>query len=183
VALDLAQDLPAVRLPEHQRRVEADNASLEGAMVNIFSTTPAARLFSLRQDFSSAFTRLLRSAAGTAVKIELSDRSFPLFFAGRALQVQRGVLLLRTGGGAKAVGAQISIDGTAVTGFASDPTLAELPARPLPGAFSANLRAQHTITIDTAGDLSPAAPIPGDPSAVDATKLLDVLLYVEYVLA
>jgi hypothetical protein len=161
-------------------RVEAQNAAIEGSILNFFSNTPARRLFSLRQDFSSAFTRLARSAAGTQVQIEISDRNFPLFVQGRSLQVQRAVLLLRTASGTSPNGFAIIVDGTAVVTFASDPALGNLPAANLPAAFAANLRASHTLAIQTAGNFAPTIPVPGDASAIDLTKLEDMFIYVEY---
>jgi hypothetical protein len=154
-----------------------------GSIVQHFTDNSAARLFSLRQDFSSAFTRLLRSAAGTPVRIELTDRNLPPFARGRNIQVQRGVMLLRTASGAAPVGLKLTVDGTALEGFEADATLGDLPGEALPGSFTANLRSEHTLIVDTAGDLAPASPPPGDASAIDAEKLLDVLLYVEYRLA
>jgi hypothetical protein len=59
-------------------QVEAQNAAFEGSLVNFFSNTLARRLFSLRQDFSSAFTRTARSAAGTQVQIEIGHRNLGL---------------------------------------------------------------------------------------------------------
>jgi Tc toxin complex TcA C-terminal TcB-binding domain/Neuraminidase-like domain/Salmonella virulence plasmid 28.1kDa A protein len=161
-------------------KVEAQNAALEGSLVNFFSNTPARRLFSLRQDFSSAFTRMARSAAGTQVQIEFGDRNFPLFMQARVLQGQRAVLLLRTASGAPPNGFAITVDGTVVAAFAPDPTLGNLPAATLPVAFAANLRAAHTLTIQAAGDLAPTTPVPGDASAIDLAKLEDLLIYVEY---
>lgn len=164
-------------------RVEAQNKALEGSILSYFSNNVACRLFSLRQDFSSAFTRLLRSAVGSPVKIEISDRNLPMFFRGRELQVKRGVLLLRTAGGSATAGVQLTVDGATIGSFSPDPTLGELPAQALPGAFTAHLRGTHTLVLVAAGDLAPTAPPPGDTSAIDGEKLLDVLLYVEYQLA
>jgi hypothetical protein len=122
-------------------------------------------------DFSSAFTRLARSAAGTQVQIEIGDRNFPLFFQGRSFQVQRAVLLLRVASGTSPSGFAIMVDGTAVASFAADPTLGNLPSANLPAAFAANLRASHTLAIQAAGSLAPTTPLPGDASAIDLTKL------------
>jgi len=83
-------------------------------------------------------------------------------------------LVLRTAEGVGAAGARFHVDGTAVTGFTSDPTLADPPAQSPPGAFSTKLRGTHTFTVEAAGDLAPDAPAPGDTSVIDATKLLDV---------
>jgi hypothetical protein len=41
----------------------------------------------------------------------------------------------------------------------------------------------HSLRVDAAGVLAPTNPAPGDQSALDDTKLLDVVLYVEYRLA
>jgi len=160
-------------------RVEGQTAALESTVLDYFSKNPAQRVFSLRQDFSTAFIRLLRSTTGTKVKIELSDLNFPLFVRGRSM-VTSGVVLLRTVAGAPPNGFQISIDDTAVKGFIQDPAFGNLPGQALPGAFTANLRTQHTLVIDTAGDLAPTATPSGDTSAVDGTKLLDILLYLKY---
>jgi hypothetical protein len=78
---------------------------------------------------------------------------------------------------------QLLVDGAGVAGFAPDPTLGDLPTASLPPAFAANLRGKHTFTVAAAGELAPDAPLPSDTAAIDAAKLLDVFLYVEYRLA
>jgi hypothetical protein len=163
--------------------VEAQNAALEGSIVNYFSNNPARRLFSLRQDFSSSFIRLLRSPVGTAMQFEITDRNLPLFAQGRNLQVQRAILLLRIAGCLAPNGVSLQVDGSNINAFPADPTLGNLPGAALPGAFAANLRSVHTLTVQAAGNLAPAAPIPGDNSAIDAAKLEDLLIYLEYIFA
>jgi hypothetical protein len=159
-------------------RVETANAQLEGTLLRVLSQTAARRVFSLRQDFSTAFSRLLHSPAGTPVKIELTDRHFPLFARGRTLHIDRGVLLLRTAQGIATNGVEIQVDGAALSGFAAD--LGGMPGKALPGAFINNLRSQHTLTIAAAGALAPTTPQAGDPSVVDADRLLDIIVYLEY---
>ncbi len=166
-----------------RERVEVQNKALEGSIVHYFSSNPIKRLFSLRQDFSSAFTRLLRSPAGTQVKIELTDRNFPLFVRGRNIHVERGVLLLRTAAGTVPVGFKMTIDGTAISAFGLDTTLGGLPGGALPSVFNTNPRGPHTFVVDAAGDLAASPGLLGDASALDAEKLLDVLLYLEFKLA
>jgi hypothetical protein len=61
-----------------------------------------------------------------------------------------------------------------------DPTLGDLPAGALPGAFSANLYGDHVFTIVSAGNLAPTAPPPGDTSSIDPALLLDMMIYLEY---
>lgn len=153
-------------------------ASCVGSILNYVASNPVSRLFSLRQEFSSAFARLLHGPQGTPVRIELSDRHLPLVLQGRGLSVSKAVLLLRTAGESPGT-FQVSVDGQAVTGFIPDATLGNLHGRPLPAAFSGNLRGAHVLTIDDPGTLAPATRPPGDTSAVDAEKLLDVLLYLE----
>ncbi|HEX6099234.1 MAG TPA: neuraminidase-like domain-containing protein [Thermoanaerobaculia bacterium] len=163
--------------------VEQDNAAIEGSLRKYLSTNSVGRLFSLRQEFSSAFSQLLHSPAATPVRFEITSRHFPLVVGTRALAVQKAVLLLKLASGATAGAFALTVDGGAVSGFPIDPTLGDLPASALPGAFGTNLRSVHTVTLTNPGNLAPSAPPPGDPSALDADKLLDVLLYVEYRLA
>ena len=164
-------------------RVEVQNAALVGSIVNYFTNNPGRRLLSLRQDFSAAFTRLLRSPPNTPMQIEIGDRNLPLFVQGRNLQVQRAALLLRTGAGVAPNGLTLQVDGTPVNAFPVDATLGNLPAGALPGAFSGNLKSTHTFAVTAAGNLAPASPLPGDTSAIDASKLEDVLVYLEYTFA
>ncbi len=112
--------------------------------------------------------------------MEISDRQLPMLFRGRQLQVQRGSVAVRTASGAAPVGFDLAIDGTSVNAFAADPTLGDLPAAALPGAFTASLRGSHTLEVTSAGNLAPAAPLPGDTSAIDADKLTDILIAVDY---
>jgi hypothetical protein len=161
-------------------RVEANNAALAGSITKYFTDNAAKRVFSLRQDFSSAFARLLHSAAGAAVTIPISERRMPMLAHGRPIVVTRGVLLLRTASGAAPVGFTIAVDGSNVSSFVIDSTLGGLFAASLPGAFSANLYGDHTFKVVAAGNLAPVAPPPGDTSAIDSALLTDMLLYLEY---
>ena len=160
--------------------MEDINAAVVGSIRNYLTNHSMGRVFSLRQDFSSAFTRLLYSPAATDVQIEINDRHFPIFIAGRAVDVTASALLLRTAAGIAPGAFQISVDGAAVNGFVADPNYGDLPSRPLPAAFTGNLRGKHTLRVDAAGGFAPAAPPPGDVSAIDADRLVDMLVYVEY---
>ena len=161
-------------------QVEANNAAIAGSIVNYFTNNPAKRLLSLRQDFSSSFTRLLRSPAGTAITIPLSDRNMPMFAQGRNITMTRGMLVLKTASGAPPVGFSMTIDGTTIANPVKDPTLGDLPDSVLPGTFSANLYGDHVFVITAAGNLAPAAPAPGDTSCIDPALLLDMMIYLEY---
>jgi Tc toxin complex TcA C-terminal TcB-binding domain len=163
--------------------VEQVNAALEGTIMNVLSNVPMGRLFSLRQDFSTAFTRLLHSPAGTQVPIEITDRHFPVFLAGREIAVSGARIAIRTAEGAAPTGLRLKLNGANQSGFVADADLGGLPAKNVAAALGANVVGSHTIEIDQAGDLAPDAPAAGDLSALDDTKLADVLLFVETQLA
>jgi len=161
-------------------QVEAQNASIEGTILNVLSNNPLGRVFSLRQDFSSALSRLLHSVADTPVKIHLTEKYLPVFLRGRNIDVTKAILALKTPGTQNVTGFQLAIDGANQTGFARDPALGNLWAKDLGALFAGGLLGEHTLAVKNAGVLAPASPPPGDVSVVDADLLLDALLYVEY---
>jgi hypothetical protein len=164
--------------------VEQANAALDGTIMNHLGTEGLARVYGLRQDFSTAFNRLLHSPAGTPVRIILIDRHLPIFLRGRDLTVTTAKLVLRTPPAQTATGVSIGIDATTASGFTRDPALADLYTADVSAAFAAGLLGERTFTVRAAGDLAPGRPQPpDDTSAVDAGKLLDVLLYLEVTLA
>ncbi len=163
-----------------RRRVELGNALTLQSIRHYLNTNSVARLFSLRQDFSGAFTRLLHSEVGTTLSIVIDDRHFPPYLRGQSLQVQRGVVLLRTHDAAVPTRFQLTIDGVAIGEFTKAGRPGDLPGKDLPAAFTRNLRSAHTLSVTAAGDLAPAAGVETEPSVIDPDKLLDILLYVEY---
>jgi hypothetical protein len=164
-------------------KVEQLNAALDGTILNYLSTNGLARVYSLRQDFSTAFSRLVHSPANTPVKIELTDRHLPIFLRGRDLQVGTAKLVLRTPAGQTAGGVSLGVDATNAAGFTHDPDLGGLYTADVTTAFSTGLLGERMLTVHAAGDLAPNPVPPGDPSVADAGNLLDVLLYVELTLA
>jgi hypothetical protein len=164
-------------------RVEKDNAALEGTLVRELTERSTARLLSLRQDFSSAFTRLLRSPLSTTVKLEIGERNLPWFVRGRKLRIEKAMLALRLAPGASSSGFALAVDGAPVTAFAPDATLAGLPVAPMPAALLTSALGPHTLAVDSAGSLAPSSPLPGDVSTIDPDRLLDVLVLLEYRLA
>ncbi|MFB9235537.1 neuraminidase-like domain-containing protein [Plantactinospora siamensis] len=163
--------------------VEQANAALDGTIMNHLATEGLARVYGLRQDFSTAFNRLLHSPANTPVRIALTDRHLPIFLRGRELTVTTAKLVLRTPPGQTVSGVSVGIDATVAGGFTRDPALADLYTADVTAAFAAGLLGERTLTVRAAGDLAPSPQPPGDPSAVDDGKLLDVLLYLEVTLA
>jgi hypothetical protein len=164
---------------DFRRKVEELNEGMEGTILNILSNQSLKRAFSLRQDFSTAFNRLLHSAAGTAVPIAITDKHLPLFLRGKNLQVESASLVLRTRENQTVNGVAFTFNTSDQQGFSALPRLGGLRASDLKPALAAGLLKEHSLKVMTAGDLAPAAQ-PGDPSALDAGKLLDVLLYVEF---
>jgi hypothetical protein len=165
-----------------QSHVVEVNAALEGTIIHHFTTHPTPRVFSLRQDFASTFSRLLRSPAGTPLRFEITDRSLPLVFVGRDVRVTRGRVLLRCAANASVTGFALAIDGATIGAFAVT-DLGGLLAADLPPAFLNALRSQHTIVVADAGGLAPDTSVPGDIGVVDPAKLHDIQLHLEIGLA
>jgi hypothetical protein len=170
-------------------QVEERTANAVGSLLTYLRNNDLVRVFSLRQEFSSAFTRLLRSPANTQVTLEIDDRHFPLFLAGRTLRVSSADMVLGVTDRTVAVDTvSLSVDGTTVTSFPApgnppDPEAdyGGLPAKGFGGTFTTALKGQHTLTVAAAGNLA-AAGAAGAP-LIDEAKLRDVLLVVRYRLA
>jgi hypothetical protein len=164
-------------------QVESENAALEGSLANYLSNQTLTRVFSMRQEFSSAFNRLSHAPVGTPVTIDITDRHFPLFLQGKSLNATNASLVLAVEDRTTPVGnVTLSVNGTAATGFPnpanppdpSDP-FGGLPAKPVAGAFGTGLKQQHTLVLTDAGGLTS----PGN-GTVDSDKLRDIILVVEY---
>jgi hypothetical protein len=155
-----------------------------GAIATVLKKQPLGRLFSLRQEFPTALNRLQHSATNTPVTMSISANYLPFFIASSAIQVTKAALLLRIAASQTVGNFSITIDGTGVTGFAIDPDVGNLwSSDDISAVFAAGLFGDHTMTVTSAGNLAPATPQPGISAAIDDTKLLDVMLYVQYQLA
>jgi len=168
-----------------RQQVESQNAALEGTLVHYLSNNPLTRVFSLRQEFSNAFNRLVQGPASTPVTFDITERHFALFLQGRALTATGANMVLVVDDRTIPVGAvSISLNGLAAAGFPNptnppapgDP-FGGLPTKAVAGAFAGGLKKQHTITVNDAGGLAAAGP--GGP-LFDPDKLRDVLLVVDY---
>jgi hypothetical protein len=166
-----------------RQNVEQQNAALEGAILHALSNQSLGRLFSLRQEFSTALNRLQHSAVNTPAKITITEKHLPIFVRGRQIHVTKAMLLLKTQAAQTVQNLQIVIDDTSINTFTRDATLGDLWSADLSAVLSAGLAGDHTITIGNAGDLAPVVPQPGDPAAIDDAKLLDIMIYLEYRLA
>lgn len=167
-----------------RQQVESHNDSIQGALLHYLRNNMLTRVFSLRQEFSGAFSRLSEAAIGTPVTIEISDRHFPLFLQGRPLKVGSSTMVLVIAERNPVDGFAVALNGTNLSGFSSPTNPAApsdefggLPAKALNGAFAAGLKGQHTLTLGAAGNLGPAA---GPGPRLSPDKLRDMLLVVEY---
>ncbi|MCA1790399.1 MAG: hypothetical protein LC667_11255, partial [Thioalkalivibrio sp.] len=115
-----------------RQQVESRNAAVEGALLHYLSNNTLTRVFSLRQEFSNAFNRLVEAAAGTPVTIEISDRHFPLFLQGRGLTVAKATMVLAVADRNPVGAFAMAVNGTAVNGF-SNPTNPASPGDVLGG--------------------------------------------------
>jgi hypothetical protein len=162
---------------KYRQVVEQKNGSIAAALKSL----PLARMFSLRQEFPTALNRLLHSGPSTTVTLTISAMYLPFFVGSSPIQVTQASLLLRTAPSQTVDNFTITIDGTGVTGFTMDPTLGNLWSSDVSSVFAAGLFGDHAITVTNAGQLAPAASQTGVvQAAVDDTKLLDVMLYVQY---
>jgi hypothetical protein len=152
-----------------------------GAIAKALQSVPLGRLFSLRREFPTVLNRLLHGLLNTTVTMSISANMLPFFIASSSIQITRAVLLLRPAATLATVqDFAISINATSTTSFQPDSTMADLPSADVTSVFSAGLFGDFALTVTKAGNLAPAPPQPGDPSPIDDTKLLDVMLYVEY---
>ena len=163
--------------------VEAQNAAAVGTILHALVNRPLARLVSLRQDFSGEFHQLLHRPLDTPVRVTLTDRHFPFFLRGRDLVITATRLLLRTRG-VQAIGpVQIAVDGAVPAALAAEVALPGIWGTAVGALAGQSPRRQLTLAVRDAGALAPNPAPPGDPSAVDADRLLDVQLHLEYKLA
>lgn len=160
-------------------KVEAVNAALEGSLRKNLKNNALTRVFSFRQEYSGAFTRLLNDPEGTGITFDIGDRHFPLFLQGSGLTAVAAKLVLGVAPGQSVNGVKVSVDGTVVQNLSPDAAVGDLPAKSLGGTFSGGINGQHTIEVVDAGDLTPDS----GHGAVDPDKLRDVLLILQYRLA
>ena len=164
--------------------VESQNDAVAGSLLNFLSTNSLTRVFSLRQEFSSAFNRLMQAVVGTPVTFDLTERHFPLFVQGRALTATSADIVLVVNDRTAPVGAtSISVNTTAASAFpaptnppAEGDPFGGLPHKAINSAFAAGLKGQHSITVNDAGDFAPA----GGAAGLDPDKLRDMVLVVQY---
>lgn len=163
-----------------RQAVESNNAAAEGSIRNYLSTSPLTRVFSLRQDFSAVFQRLLHEPANTSIRFAVGAEQLPLFLQGMPVKNGTVKVALVPRPGQDLTGARLRLGGVELTGFTPDATLGNLPSVSADAGLAPAFLGEHTLTVLNPGKLAPDKPLPGDASAIDADKLRDVLLVVEY---
>lgn len=160
--------------------VEETTGLVEGALLKTLRTVPSTRALSLRQDYSTAFNRIVHGAAGTTVRLDVGERHLSTIFRGRPVELVSAKLVLRLAPGQTAGAVSFGLNGVALSGFASDPALGGVPSVVASAAFAGGVTGEHELTVQNPGNLAPAVPRPGDPSVFDDTRLLDIMLLVAY---
>ncbi len=169
-----------------RRQVEVHNENLESSLTKLSDEGALTRVFSLRQEFSSTFNRLIHTPAQTPITLELHARHFPMFLQGRALKVSTARLVVIPTDRAQTLGAlSLKLNDTIVSDFRDvslDPSapLAGLPARHIEAALREGIKRTHTLQLLDPGELASSDDGPG---ALDPDKLHDLLLVIDYQLA
>lgn len=162
-------------------KVEELNDAIEGTLLNYLKNNALYRAFSLRQEFSGVFQRILHSAVNSPVKFKIENKHFPMFLAGD-VRVAQAKLVLVTPAGQAVNGVEFQVNGAAQAGFTADPQFGGLPSKDLGALFNAGIIQEHTFLVAAPGslDIPPAERMPGDVSALDEHRIKDIILYVEY---
>jgi hypothetical protein len=187
-----------------RRHVEGSNEALEGTIRAFLESESLPRVFSLRQEFSNEFNRLLHSEAGTPVHIQISDKHFPIFLQGENLRIDEAVLVLRTPQRQSVEGFELSIvegfelsinDTVILQAFDRDEhqwgglPFVQLDRTSLTSLFensTLDLKKPPTLTLRVANagpeNVGPADEERERPdvSAIDSDKLTDIYLCLRY---
>lgn len=175
-----------------RQTVESRNARLIGSLHHYLSIQAIPRLFSLRQEFSQSFHRLLQHPVGSVVPIELGERHFPLFLQGRTLVIESAKLVLEVDpahwtfddeGTPEDYNLQVNVNGTSDWpggSFAPDVVFG-MPALDISTAVSSGFTPATgplalNITVAGAGNFATAA----NPNMIDGYKLKDVYIFFRY---
>ena len=166
-----------------RQQVEEQNAGLEGSLLNYLSNNTLTRVFSMRQEFSNAFNRLVQTSISTPVTIDITERHFPLFLQGRALGVTQATVVLVVSNRSLANDFSLSINDevTTFTTSSDHPTAGDFGGLPYQSlgeeSFKEGLKGQQTITINNLGGLA------AESDSKLSNTLQDLLLVVEYQLS
>lgn len=181
----------------YRKEVEEVNQLLETELSN--GTIKLSRAFSLRQEFSQNFHRLLHNPVGTTTTIELGGQHFPLFLQGRILNISSAKMIIQfdksafldsTGklpaavAGSLAIEASANGSGSAAIDFSStgnsDLLMVDIDTTIFNHFNPSKERVELNFTVSDSGNFSPNNASPGDVSALDDNKIKDINLLIEY---
>jgi hypothetical protein len=164
----------------HRAVIDSLSASVAGSLQSLLSDSNMSvpRGFSLRQDFSETFIRLVHGDVGTEVQLQLAPIHFPLVFSGKILTLNRAVIIARTEDGGGLGSFSLEINGSDYDQFQVDAEFGALPAVDIGSAFSNDVFRPLHIKVKAAGDLVNRAG--GAAAGSTLPNLADLLLYVEY---
>jgi hypothetical protein len=160
------------------------------------------RALSLRQEFSQTFHRLLHSPLNEFIRMEVSERHFPLFLQGQKLQIVEAKLVVemdengfREPTGAIAIPDSLGLNiAMQSNGAATSLTFTKdyggntmfsgvIAATTFTSFIPASAALGIALQVTNAGSAAPNPPIPGDSSALDDHKVKDVYLLIDYQIA
>jgi hypothetical protein len=159
--------------------VESVTGTVAGSIAKWLKDNTLVRIVSLRQDFSSTFTRLVNSALGTEVDLQLDDRAFPYWLRTTTLRVTKARIAVRTARGVAPVALSMKVGNGTVSGFTADDTLSRLYTK-ITTALGTTMPIATRLAIQNAGALARPAGAGDGGGAVDEQKLDDILLVLEY---
>lgn len=185
-------------------KVGSEIEMVVGSIQEVLKNQGLVRLFSLRQEFSNAFSRLLHS--GDEVTIEILDKHFPIFLQGKKLMPMVAKIVLDVPKEQKKGGLKLTVDdqkficlaeGEAPPApedldaehFSIDGSMGELYFANLKGVIDrkrtptgepSGIVGKYALSIQAAGDLAPDEEAHCGTSVIDEEKLTDIYLYLEY---
>lgn len=171
--------------------VENQSSSIIGSLINYLGSQAVPRLFSLRQEFSQSFHRLMQQPVGTTVPLELGERHFPLFLQGQTLRIVSARLVLEVDGrywpinteeNPEPYDLQVEVNGVSFSAveFVIDPNFG-MPSLDISSVFNTNFAPATSplslnLRVTGAGHFATES----NPSSIDDHKLKDVYVYFEY---
>jgi hypothetical protein len=140
-----------------QEQVEKRNAAIEKRLIEYLTNDSVVRVFSLRHEFPTAFSRLFQSPPNTEVKIKIVDTFLPFFLTGRIrtthnLVIGAARLALKTRAEQEIGELEMAVDRTQAK-FTAE-RLAGLQAADLDGTFASHPWDEHTLIVTNAGEVS-----------------------------
>ena len=154
------------------------------------------RVLSFRQEFSEAFHHLLHDPLDSTsdVVIEISEKHFPLFLLGRQLHITRVHFILHPGEAVPKDSEKptFTVNTQDVPAFSESADFGKLPTATLESTLVATLipdfiPSQESVSlafnVKTQGGFGVDDPASSDTSALDANKITDIYLALDFTIS